>query len=320
MRPLYKVLVIVMMLVLLGWCVARPHQAMVPIRLGTAEDFWAAAAGVREKNILGGPSWCLSQPINGWFLYTSNHMHGSDFYRVPEADVITKLPKKAGELAGEDRLVSKWSEEGFRNWNRADPKGSNALLLLHYLRAARSHWANENRSEDILMRTEPDFDIGVAWQRMEQFPLVQVMEWGYLSFVILFAAWPWLRNSSRWRWAIHAALIPPLLMFPYFLGYCAWNYTSAGPGGGVVYPYILNEFRPLPWISFDSTLIKFFPQILARLTGPLGPMMTISGGRHAGPAAVGLLGLGLGLAVLAYCYVIEWISRRFERKPIETIH
>jgi hypothetical protein len=307
MRPLLKLVVVGVMLVILGGAIAWPHRASVPIRLGTAKGYWAAAVGVREKNILGGPSWCLAHPIDGWFLYTADHMHGSYFYRVAESEVLADFPKSVEQLGGDGKVVLEWAGAGFRTWEKADPQRADARLLLRHLRAARLDWWIRKYQEDLAFQTERDFHLGVAWQRMGLFPLVQLAEWAYLSALIVFAAWPWLRNRGRWTWTIHVALLPPLLLLPYYLGYCEWNYTSAGPGGGVVYPFLLDAFRWLPRTAVDTVMIRHVPQVLAPLTGPLGPMMPVSGGRSVGPLAAVCLGLGLGILVAGPGTLRGWL-------------
>jgi hypothetical protein len=291
-----RLLVVAALLLILGVAVARPHPRLIPLREGTSKDFWAAATGVRSKGTMGGPSWCLPEPVNGWFVYCSQHMHGCDFYRVPQAEVLAAFPKGVEELRAESVFVPEWSAEGFAGWAKADPEGTDPKLLLTHLQSARLQWWISNHPES-LGYVQQDFNLGMAVQRMGDFRLVQLMEWSYLSALIVFAAWPWIRNRRRWTWAIHAALVPPLLFLPYFLGYCSWTYTSAGPGGGVVYPFVLDACRALPWTSLDNALIRYVPQILDPLTGPLGPMFSISGGRRAGPVAVVCVGLVLGAAV-----------------------
>lgn len=121
----------------------------------------------------------------------------------------------------------------------------------------------------------------------------------------------WLRNRGRWAWAIHTALVPPLLFLPYHLGYCTWTFSSAGPGGGVVYPSILSQFRSLPWTSLDTALIRHVPQVLAPLAGPLGPILSLSGARGVGPVSILCLGLALGAAVFG----LGSLVRRWRRQP-----
>jgi hypothetical protein len=308
MRLLLKLLVLVILLSLLALAVARPRPTELPIRPGTADSFWAAATGVRNEKNNGRYTWCLPYEMDGWFLYTSDHFHGSAFFRVPAAEVLANCPKAADELVSDEKFVQEeWGMEAFRTWEKADPEHANPRLFLTYLRASRLEWTIKKHPERLNREIERDYDLAVASQRMRLFPLMQIAEWGYLSALILFAAWPWLRKRGRWAWAIHIALLPSLLMMPYYFGYCIWNYTSAGPGGGVVYPFILDLFRPMPWTSLDREIVLRIPHIFAPLTGPLGPMLSLSGGGGAGPVGVFCLGLGLGAIVFGLGTVLRRI-------------
>ena len=107
----------------------------MPVRPGTAEEYWNAAAGVRKRNIPFG-AWCLTQPVNGLFLYSADNMHGSDFYQVPEAVVLSDFPTGVEQLGGEGKIVLAWAEPAFRKWHEADPQRANPQLLIVYLKEA----------------------------------------------------------------------------------------------------------------------------------------------------------------------------------------
>jgi hypothetical protein len=78
----------------------------------------------------------------------------------------------------------------------------------------------------------------------------------------------------------------------------------------VVYPFILNRFAWLPWTSADTSILKHVPQVLGQLSGPLGPILSLSGGRKAGPLSVMALGLGVGAVV----FWVGTLSRRRQEK------
>ena len=173
-----KVGLIVVLLALLGWAAACPFSKMVPIRQGTASGFWFAATGVREKNGIGG-SACLDTPIDGWFLYSWNHMHGSDIFRVEEAAVLASTPLDVSQLEREGTSVPEWTAAGYKAWQKVDPKRGDARLLLFHLRAARQDWWVRAHPEQPPYGPDEAFTLGIAWQRMELFPLVQFGEWAY---------------------------------------------------------------------------------------------------------------------------------------------
>lgn len=319
MGLLLKVLAVAVVLVLLGCAIAWPNPKQIPIQPGTTEGYWNTAAGIQAKDTIPGGGWYFAQPIDGWFLYTADHMHGSQAYRVPAPEVLADFPKDLAELRRDDKVVLKWAEAGFRAWEKVDPQRAKPLVLLLHLREAQLDWWIKNRPDGLLLGMQEDFDLGVAWQRMGQFPLIQMAEWSYLSAVIVFAAWPWIRNRGRSSWAIHTALLPLLLLLPYYLGYCAWNYTSAGPGGGVVYPVILDAFQALPWTATDRSIVKCCPQVLASLTGPLGPMLSLSGGRSAGPVTVLFFGMGLGGLVFGTATLFARLRQPPSNHPTDVV-
>jgi len=303
-----KVVLVSVAIVALGIAAAFPSEVLVPVREGTAADYWAAAAGAHRKGILGGPNACLTLPVDGYFFYSSQHLHGAWYYRAPESEVLEIFPKTTEEFDAPDKMIAKWTSSGFRAWEEADAARSDPKLLLLNLREARvAYWAKQDLLYGRQLVELEDFSFGLAYHRMRLFPLVQLGEWAYLSALFLFAAWPWMRNQGLASWTIHAAFLPLLLLLPYYLGHCGWAFTSAGPIGGVVYPYILPPLRDLPWTALDKSIVEQVPQVLAPFSGPIGPMLSMSGGRRAGP--VGAVGLGIALGAVT-CLLGLWIRRQ----------
>jgi hypothetical protein len=294
-----KLLILMVLPLLLGIAVAFPPPERLPVRKGTAEDYWNGAAGVLIIDTHQ-RAWCLTKPINGIFLYSTGTLHGSEFHYVSADEVFADFPRTVDQLGGEDKRVLGWAAPGFRNWEQVDPQRTNPQLLILCLRETQQDWwARTTPVETRLFVTNADFDLGMAYQRMQLLPLIQIGEWGYMSALWVFLIWPWVRTCSLSRRAAHAALLPLLLLFPYYLGYCAWKFTSAGPVGGVIYPYVLDAFRWLPWTSIDRFLIQHVPQVFGPLTGPIGPILSMGGGRRAGPLAA--IGLGLVFGTAVFC-------------------
>lgn len=291
---------------LLGWRAFATDQQNLPIRRGKAEDFWKFVTWV------DGPSGsatlaCPVLPIDGWCHFAWTGMHGSLLHRVPEQEVADYFPEILRRLdAAKD--LRPWVVEGYTSWQRADPVRQNWQLLLKHLRTASNLASARSWTKNPEDKYDGQLWDSVAWgiaaQRMEQRPLLQFGEWLYLSGLVAFAAWPWLRSGGRWRWAAHVALLPWLLMLPYYLGYCSWTFTSAGPGGGAVYPMLLQLARDVPWYSADTFLVRQLPKPLGSLTGPLGSMMSLSGRSGCGPLAMGVIGLCLGAVAFAARTVI----------------
>ena len=63
-----------------------------------------------------------------------------------------------------------------------------------------------------------------------------------------------------------------------------WTFTSAGPSGGVLYPWVISRFRGFPvWTSADQWVLEHFPKVLEPLSQTLGPWLVISGTGTLGP-------------------------------------
>jgi hypothetical protein len=77
-----------------------------------------------------------------------------------------------------------------------------------------------------------------------------------------------------------------LLFLPYYLGYATWTFTSAGPSGGVLYPWVILCFGGLRlWTPLDSWILEATPKVLEPLSQRLGSMLVVSGGCEFGPVA-----------------------------------
>jgi hypothetical protein len=125
-----------------------------------------------------------------------------------------------------------------------------------------------------------------------------VFECAFFAALTLFALWPALRKSGSWRWGLHVGAIPLLLMLPYYCGYASWTFTSAGPSGGMLYPWVIVWSRDFPiWTATDQWVLGHFPKILEPISQPLGPMLSISGGHMLGPMTAVLIGAGMALCI-----------------------
>jgi hypothetical protein len=283
----------------------------MPVQKGTTEDYWNGAAGVVRIHS-GQKTWFLAEPINGTFLYCTHDLGGSRVYYYISADeVFADFPRTIDQLGGPGKTVLGWAAPAFRDWEQADPLRSHPYLLILLLKEAKQEWWTQTGLIGYrLAYTNEDFNLGLAYQRMRLFPLLKLGEWGYLSALWVFLVWPWVRNLSLSRRAIHAAVLPLLLLLPYYLGYCAWNFTSARSTGGVVYPYLLDALMPLPWTPIDQALIQYVPQVFTALTEPIRHISLFpEGDRSAGPLAA----LGLGLVLGAAVFVLGLLLRKMDR-------
>src|SRR5262249_33700931 len=135
--------------------------------------------------------------------------------------------------------------------------------------------------------------VAERWDRSGRYGAAVVFEAVYLGLLSLFLCWPLLRGQGRIAWAVHLGLTPFLFMLPAYLGYAIMSFSSAGPSGGIAYPWLLLHV-PGSWLaSADRQLFLAFPKVLEPLSPPLGPPMALSWrsmpGPATAPAAGGLL-------------------------------
>ncbi|MEM9250791.1 MAG: hypothetical protein AAGB29_00445 [Planctomycetota bacterium] len=139
------------------------------------------------------------------------------------------------------------------------------------------------------------FEAGVA--RASGYVLTLMFE-----VLLLGAIWLWIvllfdRSESRLARALAWLVLPLLFMIPSYLGYASTSYTSAGPSGGVVYPFLIRAMpgRSLtPW--WDWVFLEHAPPVFAPLSTAIGPFMSLSGRGIPGPMV--MLGLGVVLAAV----------------------
>lgn len=293
--PLWlKLLLLLVLIAVLGWLAANPPTELRPVQDGTAEEYWQLLHRLEppKDNIVSGSSASLPLPADGHCYYSEGGFHGSSYYRVSETEVAALWPEVVRRLEAAD--PKSWQAEGYRHWLELDPNRKRWSDLAMSLRATFLKEKANKRLFSFSLQTDSAMQWGFLLDRISLYPLLQFGEWVYLSGVVVFAAWPWLRNLGRWRWGIHFALLPWLLMLPYYLGYCSWTFSPEMPSGGVVYPRILKLVRPVPWCDADTNIVRQLPKTLASLNGPI---VSLDGWRSCGPLAMGVIGLGLGAAV-----------------------
>jgi hypothetical protein len=83
------------------------------------------------------------------------------------------------------------------------------------------------------------------------------------------------------------------------------TFTSRGPSGGVLYPWLLAGFRGLPWTFLDTAIARRLPQPLEPLPQTPGPMLSLTVFGGPGPVAVTSMGVVVALAVITVGEVIR---------------
>ena len=261
---------------------------MCPVHKGTSADLWRFACGVnldtKTRGVLGG----FYLPRNGWFIYYKQGYHGQFIYRVEKSTVMADYPKVLEKLR-ERSEQKKDAPPAFKRISdilkthqeeiSQDPEKFLQLIKKKRLEELKT---KDPDLYDYSINKEQAFDI--RWARIKRFWVNIVFEILFFSGLTLFIFWPWLRNKGKKSTIIHFGLFPFLLMLPYYLGYASWTFTSAGPSGGVLYPWVIIWFKALPlWTPIDQWILITLPKPLESISQSLGPMLSISGGGTLGP-------------------------------------
>jgi hypothetical protein len=304
-----KLLVIATMILIMGAGLRWLMPAMNPVQDGDPAAFWLHACGVDVRTEELKPSaHRYYLPRDGWFIYYDQGMHEQLLYRVDAPAAVALFPKVVEKLRGAPPgLLHRDVESGFREWLGSGARPDDAAGFLATLRESRL--ARLRQSDPTLFDSvrASDDEFTERWGRAARYHWNGWFEFLFFGCLILFAAWPWLRRSGPFGWAIHLGLLPMLFCLPYWLGYAQLTFTSLGPSGGILYPWLLGGLRDLPWTSLDRAIVQDLPQPLEPLSQTPGPMLSLTIFR--GPAPVGMAVLGLGVT-LAVFIVGEMIRQR----------
>ena len=281
-------------------------KIMKPVSDGNPIDFWNRVCGVsingEKLNCFGG----VYMPRDGWYIYYNQGFHGQFLYQVERAGILKEYPKflKQVEKAAQGEKswpALRWAHEVISR-NRSEIEHNPEQFLLLYRKAELTELKKEGKEGrnryDSLINKEQRF--GQRWKMIQRYWLNIVFEIIFFIGLFFFIIWPWLRKKGLVHKLIHVGLTPLLLFTPYYLGYAGWTFTSAGPSGGVLYPWTIIWFYGFPlWTSIDYWVLTHLPKILGGMSQPLGPMLSISGGRPLGPVAAIILGAVMSMIVWA---------------------
>ncbi len=312
----WSVVVVVSLLSAVG--IARLAPRMAPIRQGNSEAFWRIAAGVNLSGATdagwGGEAYFVDDT---WAAYDSAHMHGSEIYRVLRSDVsadfdaVVSLLRQSVEN-GEDAPVL----QAFIKWRDNGEKLDGGAALLEQIKRERNRIVIEQDADLFAYRVASEQQFWQRWQRANWYWANMVFEWMFLTGITIFGLWPAIRCLSPWRWAVHVACLPLLFLLPVYLGYAIFSFTSAGPSGGILYPYLL-PFCRLPFsrsrsmTAVDRWVLERIPQILEPLSTPIGSPMSLSGMGMPGPTYAIVVGVIAGTLVFGFISLI----RRRQKLP-----
>jgi len=270
---------------------------MHPLPKGSAEEFWDAMYRIKlgKREVFAS----VYPPRDGTCVYALRGFHGESLYRVRLADAERLLPEVRRRALAEGSTVSPKERQLLEGNASVDQ-----LVTARIAADVEEDSAQSPQMAGYRLQTLNDFE--VRWGRIRRYWLNIVFEAvflnAWLGLIVLAVARP---SDSTWRKAISAGAAFPLLFLPYFLGYCPWSFTSAGPTGGALYPWMLVPFYGCSWgmTSLDDWILRSSGFPLEPLSQPPGPMMSYSGMGGIAPTfavVVGVL-LGGGVGMLARC-------------------
>lgn len=280
-------------------------KVMAPIRKGTSEAFWYVACNADlDPNVKH--EW-IGQVVlrEGWFIYELKHIHGSYLFRIPEFKAMLDFPKVLKQLDAEleNADPNNFFLAGYREWKATNETERGGVKgLLEKIDEARA---------SLLQSRSPEMD---GYRRLKSYLLENrirqakwywanlVFEFVFLSGLVWFAIWPIIRRKRPWRWALHLGPVPLFFMLPVYLGYATYTFTSAGPSGGVFYPWLLVFLRGGRMSQIDQIIIERLPQILEPLSQGIGMPMALTGMGLWGPTAT----VGCSLVVAVAAFAVGW--------------
>jgi hypothetical protein len=281
--------------------IAMLAPRMSPIRQGSSREFWKIATGVSLSPEVhdgwGGDAYFVDET---WAAYDASHMHGSDIYRVARSDVtadfnqvVSLLEEKA--RGGEDTLMVK----AYIQWRDDKSKPRDGPSLVEHIKREINRKVSKEDVDLLMYRVSTEQQFWQRWQRADLYWASIVFEWVFFTGLAVFCLWPAIQNSSPLRWAIHVALLPFLFLLPVYLGYATYSFTSAGPSGGILYPYLLMFCRHGSSTMADRWVLRRVPHLLEPLSTPIGSPTALTGMGMPGPTYVILGGVLAGAAVFA---------------------
>ena len=292
--------------------IAMFFSRMAPVRAGDPHIFWSIAAGVslspNVEDDLVGMAYFVDDK---WAAYDWSGYHGSDIFRVPVAEVLAEFDAVVASL---DQAVQRGEDspflDGYKNWhNNNRPRTSQALL--EDIKRTYNLELSEVNSGLLEYRATLEQKFWLRWHGADRYWTNGVFEWTFLTGLAFFTIWPVVFNRSALRRALHVAFLPVLFLLPSYLGYATYSFTSAGPSGGILYPFLLISFPFRSGNAVDNWILERTPQILEPLSTDIGSPTVLSGMGMPGPTCALFTGGAAGTIVFM---VLLGFRRRNQRR------
>jgi hypothetical protein len=300
----------------IGAGIAILANAMSPIQWGTPEKFWNQACQVNmgqtdtELGFRGNV-----RIVNQLCFYELTHLHGSKLYKVKTSDAMKSwdavqqcLDNRVQRHDPNDLYATAYSF-----WKNMPEKERGGIEgLLSEIESERLLDREKRSPSSLITYGLDEYTFDRRLQQAKWYWANIVFEFVFLCGFVWFLFWPLIRKKGLVSYLIRTLFGPILFMLPYYLGYAQFTYTSVGPSGGILYPWLLILFRRGIVSHIDRIILDYLPQILEPLSQGIGSPMVLSGMGFWGPTYVFGFGIGLSFILL----ILSVIKKRKFPKSI----
>ena len=307
------------------------YRPMYPLKPGDSRDIWMSVADINLDHEFRHRRNMSIAEHDGKWVYAFTGWDGPVVCEVPGTAMQDDLPRVEaylGELSELDVRV-----RGYRAWKSLRrPLSDDPSVLLNWIEEVAVQQAGRDApklsdSHSLVHIATHDHYLADQIARTADFyPFNFACEFFYLSFLVWFALWPWIRNRSLLRILLHTAPLPLLFYLPLWLGYCIPTPITGAPAGGILYPWLLRgALAPLISPSWDLAFLSSLPPVLSVLHQGL-PVNYASFRNYAshmeyhGPVDVLLRSILLTITVAVFYFLILlWRHRALARPGFPVI-
>lgn len=296
-----------------------------PLKSGNAREFWLEATGIDP---IGDPRldrWNQSHSsaylieegaavIYSGKYQDADHNWRARLYVLPEREALehfdiirTRLAKNCAESMSLNLVCKAYAEA-----NRSSDKDA-AVVLGQFLRQSRLEYARFANVEtaDLYWPNQvgaEEDEINRKWRSHQTHQVAWFFEWAFFTLAAIFVAWPSIVDASPVRWAIHWALLPLLLLLPFYLGYGFAAVAGNELCGEVVYADLIRCLPEAELSELDRSILDHIPHLLGSVrpkivqpisvgASPISESLLRSKVGLVAPSVAISLGLCLGLVV-----------------------
>ena len=292
----------ILLTIIIAICVGVFSCIMVPVKKGNSNDFWFAACKVDLKSqykdyfIYGD----YIDRKNDCYIYEIGHMHGSTLYKMPVYEVVADWSNVllALEKKAETDDPNFYVVAGYQNWKSASLGETNNIeSLIDSINEAKETWQKSKGADFCEYTCSQKKSLARRLQKTKWYWANIVFEFAWLSGLVWLAFSPLIWKKPPIQWAIHFGFLPILFMLPVYLGYAIFSFTSIGPSGGILYPWLYIFFAGGKMCNLYLKIIEYLPQILEPISQDVGDPIAVTGMGMWGPTYTLGFSLIVGLVV-----------------------